>query len=198
MTTSDNKTADYDYIIKIIQYLDREHKIVFFITPKDFDLLYRWWEKRIPMKIIEESISNVASRWKEKKRKLSSFSNCYYEVKKNFKSFLELNVGAAVTEEKGEEYGNIEHFFSNYPAELAALKEEFETIFRKLKVKEEFELDGINEKLLGLFKDDEELDMKVEVFIKNLAPRLRSPAIKRKYRLNYLINKFNIPDFDLY
>jgi hypothetical protein len=198
MITRDNKKADYDYIIKIIQYLETRHKIFFFITTKDFDLLFRWWEKRIPLKIIEDSISIVAARWKDRKKRIASFSSFYYEVKKNFKAFLELNVGAEVMEEKEDEYGQIENFFTNYPEELAGLKEEFANIYRKLQAKEDFELDAIYEKLLTLFKNDDELGIKVEVFIKHLAPRLRSPEIKEKYRLNYLLNKFNIPDFDLY
>lgn len=190
--------TDYDYIIRIIQYLEDKHGISFFITTRDFDLLYRWWEKRIPLNIIKDSISNVTGRWEEKKKRIKSFSNFYYEVKKNFKSFLELNVGAETKEEKGNEYEDIENFFKNYPGELLELKEEFENLFQKIKAKEDYDLDSINIKLLKLFAKDRELDLKVELFIKNLSPRLRNPEIRKKYRLNYLSNKFNIPDFDLY
>lgn len=189
--------SDYDYIIPIIQYLETKHGITFFITTKDFDILYRWWEKRIPLKIIKESLSTVVGRWEAKKKKITSFSTFYYEVKKNFKVFLELNVGADVRDEKGEAYEEIETFLTHYPEQLLDLKEDFETAYRKLKAKESFEINPAQEKLLRLFENDEELNLKVEVFTRNLSPRLRSPGIKKKYRLNYLLNKFNIPDFDL-
>ena len=186
---------DYDYIILIIQYLETKHGITFFITTKDFDILYRWWEKRIPLRIIKESISTVAGRWEARKKKITSFSTFYYEVKKNFKVFLELNVGAEVREEKGEAFEEIETFLTRYPEQLLDLKEDFDTAYGKLKAKESFEIQPVHEKLLRLFENDEELNLKVELFARNLAPRLRSPEIKKKYRLNYLLNKFNIPDF---
>lgn len=198
MAASKEEKTDYDYIIRIIQYLEDKHGIVFFINTRDFDILYRWWEKRIPLNIIKESISLVVRRREEKKKKTYSFSNFYYEVKKNFRAFLELDVGTEVKEEKTKEYEDIENFFKNYPRELMELKEKFERVFQKLKGKESYDLEPIKEKLLELFENDEELNLKVEIFIKNLSPRLRNPEIKKKYRLNYLLNKFNIPDFDLY
>jgi len=134
-------------------------------------------------------------RWEAKKKKITSFSTFYYEAKKNFKIFLELNVGAEVREEKGEAYEEIETFFTHYPEQLLDLKEDFETAYGKLKAKESLEIQPIHEKLLRLFENDEELNLKVEIFVRNLSPRLRSPEIKKKYRLNYLLNKFNIPDF---
>lgn len=188
---------DYDYIIPIIQYLETKHGITFFITTKDFDILYRWWEKRIPLRIIKESISTVVRRWEAKKKKLTSFSTFYYEVKKNFKAFLELNVGAEVREEKRDAYEEIDTFFTHYPAQIGDLKEDFETAYGKLKAKESFKIQPVHEKLLRLFENDEELNLKVEVFARNISPRLRGPEIKKKYRLNYLLNKFNIPDFAL-
>lgn len=186
---------DYDYIIPVIQYLEAKHGIVFFITTKDFDVLYRWWEKRIPLKIIKESISTVVGRWEAKKKKITSFSTFYYEVKKNFKAFLELNVGAGTREERGETCDEIETFLSHYPEQLFDVKEDFETAYRKIKAKESFDIQPVLEKLLQLFENDEELNLKVEIFARNLSPRLRSPEIKKKYRLNYLLNKFKIPDF---
>ncbi len=53
---------DFDYIIRIIQFLDLHHGIRFFISSKDFDILYRWWEKRIPAAVIRESLDRVVER----------------------------------------------------------------------------------------------------------------------------------------
>ena len=77
---------DKDFVIEIIQYLQNKYDIIFFITPRDFDVLYNWWEKRIPLRIIKESIINVVDRWKEKGKGINSFANFSYEVKKNFDS----------------------------------------------------------------------------------------------------------------
>lgn len=190
--------SDYDYIIRVIQYLEYKHGIALFITTRDFDVLYRWWEKRIPLEIIKESISIVARRRAEKKKKIASISSFYFEVKKNFKAFLELQVGDGDRQEKINRYEDIENFLKDFPEKLLELKSEFETIFLQLKAGNNYDLAPVYEKLLDLFVNDEELNLKVEIFINQLAPRLRNPEIKKKYRLNYLLNKFNIPDFDLF
>jgi hypothetical protein len=200
----------YDFIIKVIQYLENSFKIHFFITPKDFDVLYRWYEKRIPVRIVEESIAAVVERWSQKNKKISSFSNFYYEVKKNFETFLQLHVGAesrtgppslssVVSEhENGYEYvyAAWENFFENFPGDLAALKEDFERVFQQLRNKEKVEAAPVYEKLVDLFKEDETLKLKVALFNRNLAPELRKPEIENRYRLNYLRSKYNIPDFE--
>ena len=191
------KITDYDFIIKIIQFLESKFGISFFITTMDFDVLYLWWEKRIPFKIIEESISNVINRWNLRKRKIYSFSNFSYEVRKNYKGFLELNVSVERNEDKKEEYDKIEKFFNNYPEELIRLKKEFEDIHEKFKNKGNIDIDNIKEKLLNLFKHNKELDLRTEIFLKNLSPELRKPEIEKRYRINYLLNKFKIPDFDI-
>ncbi len=190
--------SDYDYIIHVIQYLEYKHGVSFLITTQDFDLLYRWWEKRIPLEIVRESISIVARRRAEKKKRVDSISNFYFEVKKNFKAFLELQVGDGCRQEKTNRYEDIENFLMNFPEKLLELKPEFEILFLQLKAGDKYELAPVYEKLLAMFADDEELHLKVEIFIERLAPRLRNPEIKKKYRLNFLLHKFNIPDFDLF
>ncbi|MCP5106564.1 MAG: hypothetical protein GY950_24480 [bacterium] len=125
-------------------------------------------------------------------------------MKKNFEAFLQLNVGTAAagetlsTEPKGEEneFAPIERFFENYPPQLPALKEDFERVFQQVKNKEEIDLAPVHGKLTDLFKDDEELNMKVTIFTRSLAPELRKPEIENRYRLNYLLNKYKIPDFE--
>jgi hypothetical protein len=199
----DNDNAGRDFVIKVIQYLENSFDITFFITTKDFDVLYRWYEKRIPIHIVKESISNVVERWNQKNKKIYSFSNFYYEVKKNFNVFLQLSVGRETEGEASEpeiaanRYAEIENFFKNYPDDLITLKEDFERIFQQLKNKENVELDPVYKKLVGLFEEDEALNLKVAVFMRSLAPELRKPEIKNRYRLNYLLNKYNIPDFEI-
>lgn len=191
---------DYDYIIKVIQHLESKHGLVFFITSSDFNVLYRWWEKRIPFRVIEESLGSVVRRWTEKKKQIHSFSNFYREVKKNFKAFLELSVGAEGRQERAKEneYEEIEQFLADYPAKLLEIRGEFESVFKQLKAGEALALDTLHEQLLAMFADDRELDMKTELFRKNLAPELRTAEIERRYRLNWLKNRYHIPDFDLY
>ncbi|MDQ1354447.1 MAG: hypothetical protein QG657_4756 [Acidobacteriota bacterium] len=200
----------YDFIIKVIQYLENSFKIHFFITPKDFDVLYHWYEKRIPLRVIEESIVAVVERWTQKNKKISSFSNFYYQVKKDFETFLQLQVGAEsksrltdsmAGDRENEnvfeyEYTAWENFFNNFPGDLAALKEDFERIFQQVKNKEKVEAVPVYEKLVDLFKEDETLKLKVAIFYRNLAPELRKPEIENRYRLNYLRSKYNIPDFE--
>jgi hypothetical protein len=194
---------DKDFVIEIILYLQNKYDIIFFITPRDFDVLYNWWEKRIPLRIVKESIINVVDRWKEKGKTIDSFANFSYEVKKNFKAFLQLSVGSEISEnetqtpEEKDPFEEINHFFNNYPLQLTPLKEAFHNIYRKVKKNEnvDVELTRTHETLVNLFKDDNELNLKVRIFLDNLSPVLRKPEIEQRYRLNYLINKFNIPDF---
>lgn len=204
MTDTDkykDKNGGYNFVIKVIQYLENTFGIHFFITTKDFDVLYRWYEKRIPIDVVKESISNVVERWIRKNKKIFSFSNFYYEVKKNFKAFLQLNVGAEGEEPQFDsnvnKYVEIENFFKNYPADLIALKEEFQKISQRIKNNESVEMAPIYEKLVDLFKGYEELCLKVTIFSRSLAPELRKPEIENRYRLNYLVNKYNIPDFEV-
>ena len=195
---------DKDFVIEIIQYLQNKYEIIFFITPRDFDVLYNWWEKRIPPRIVKESILNVVDRWKERGKVIDSFANFSYEVRKNFKAFLQLSVGSEKSEdetqspEEKDPFAEINHFFNNYPLQLTSLKDAFHYIFQKTKNNESIddELTRIHETLVNLFKDDNELNLKVSIFLDNLSPALRKPEIEQRYRLNYLINKFNIPDFD--
>jgi len=190
-------------VIEIIQYLQNKYEIIFFITPKDFDVLYRWWEKRIPLRIVKESITNVVERWQEKGKIITGFANFRYEVKKVFQAFIQLSVGSEKSEdetqtpEENDPLAGINHFFYNYPLQLTPLKKEFHDIYQKIKDHESVavELTRIHETLVNLFKDDNELNLKVNIFLDNLSPVLRKPEIEQRYRLNYLVNKFNIPDF---
>lgn len=205
MNTNNHHNPDdgYDFVIKVIQYLENTFGIRFFITPKDFDVVYRWYEKRIPIHIVKESIAIVVERRIQKNKKISSFSNFYYQVKKNFETFLQLSVGAESeapqVDSKVEKnpYEEIENFFKNYPEPLIPLKEDFEILFRQMKNKETVEPAPVYKKMVDLFAEDEEINVKVTIFTRSLAPELRKPEIKNRYRINYLINKYHIPDFEI-
>jgi len=194
-----HKLNDYDFIIKIIQYLQNKMGIVFFITTKDFDVLYNWWEKRIPIEVIMQSILNVIKRWKKKDKTIYSFSNFTYEVRKNHHVFLQMNVGAE-NDESVEEEDAVDKFKSyihNIPLALEPLKDDFVDILLKIKRSDKIQLLPFYDKLINLFKDDDELNSKVRIFSKSLPEHLQKPEIAAKYRLNYIINKFNIPDIEI-
>jgi len=189
--------SDHDYIIRIIQYLEYHYRIHFLITTRDFDILFRWWEKQIPMKVIVDSICNVVKRWKNKNKRINGFSNFSYEVNKNFKLFMELHVADSGRREKNELL-EIEKFMMEFPPELNPMKSDFKKIHRRLSEKKSFDLNPINEKMLLLFESDPDLDLKTRFFMKNLARDLRKPEIERTYRINYLYHRYGIPDFETF
>jgi hypothetical protein len=204
---------DYDYIIRIIQFLDRQFAIRFFISSKDFDVLYRWWEKRIPFAVVSESLRRVVERRWLKNKPVASFSVFSHDVRLDYQSFLSLNVGRERSESRDEQ-GEIKAFLNQFPEALDFLKNDFIRLgtatmqngvalqgqtdqFRQDRRKIGAVLrEPVYEKLLRHFQDDAELNAKSEWFLKNLAPQLRSPEIEKKYRLNYLLHKFAIPSFD--
>ncbi|MCP4217689.1 MAG: hypothetical protein GY765_23805 [bacterium] len=192
---------DNDYVIRIIRHLDRTFSISFFITTKDFDVLYNWWEKQIPMNIIKEAIETVTKRWRKKNKEIYSFANYNYEVKKRLSVFQQMHVSS----EKGRESGgdeletnpldDIEIFLATLPEPLQFLRTELLELLNCIKKKEPVSVDTLNTKLLVTFKDDDELNMKVKIFLECLAPPLRKPAIENRYRVNFLIDRYRIPDF---
>lgn len=186
---------DYDYIIKVIQYLDRQFNIHFFISSKDFDVLYRWWEKRIPFAVVSEALHRVVERRLLKKNPVISFAVFSHEVRLDYQSFLSLNVGRERSEPR-DEHGEIKAFLTEFPAALDFLKTDFARLGAERMQNGVADAGPIHEKLLRHFQDDSELNAKCAWFLKNLAPELRRPEIEKKYRLNYLLHKFAIPSFD--
>ena len=187
--------ADYDYIIRLIQYLDRRHGIRFFITSRDFDVLYRWWEKRIPEGLVRECLDRVVERSRRSSRPLSRFAQFSNEVRRGYDSFLALRVGSARAEPVDENAAT-QAFLDALPPELECLRGDFAALFQNLRQGKAGAAETLEEKLLELFAADDELNAKTAWFLSNLAPPLRRPEIARRYRLNYLLGKFNVPPLE--
>ncbi|HOW44666.1 MAG TPA: hypothetical protein PK919_05795 [Candidatus Aminicenantes bacterium] len=191
----DSRTGDHDYIVRVIQYLDARHHIRFFITSKDFDVLYRWWEKGIPQKVIREAIDRVVERGRRRQRPPARFSAFGYEVRKGYQSFLSLGTGAGRPEPMNP-FAAVDRFLALVPPELEFAAAELAALFAAKRRGEAGDAAVLEEKLLAHFRDDGELNAKTGWFLKNLAPALRRPEIERRYRLNYLWGKFGIPSID--
>jgi hypothetical protein len=186
---------DYDYIIRIIQFLDRQFAIRFFVSSKDFDVLYRWWEKRIPFTVVSAALSRVVERRLLRNKPVASFSVFSRDVRLDYQSFLSLNIGRERTEKQGER-NEIKTFLNNFPEALDFLKADFALLDAERLQNNTVDPGPVHEKLLRHFRDDVELNAKCAWFLKNLALDLRRPEIEKKYRLNYLLHKFSIPSFD--
>ncbi|MCU0235666.1 MAG: hypothetical protein MUC72_01105 [Acidobacteria bacterium] len=195
MTVGESAGGDYDYIIRMIQYLDRRHGIRFFIGSRDFDVLYRWWEKGIPDAVIRDALDRVVERNRRRGKPLRRFSAFSYEVRKSHRSFLALDVGRA-RPEPADAHAGLEAFLENLPPALEFLRDDLSERFQRLKRGEEAASGPLEEKLLARFSADGELNAKSAWFLKNLAPPLRRPEIERRYRLNYLWGKYGIPSLD--
>jgi len=186
---------DFDFIIRIIQYLDQRYGIRFFISSRDFDLLYRWWEKRIPEAVIRDSLDRVVARSRSRQRLPAHFAAFSNEVRKNYQSFLDLNIGRERSE-PADEHAEIRKFLAQFPPELEFMRSDFETHFFRLLQGEKTDPKSLHKKLLAHFLNDNELNAKSAWFLQNLSPHLRRQDIEQKYRLNYLLGKFAIPTLD--
>jgi hypothetical protein len=193
--SSEPAAGDYDYIIRIIQYLDQRHGVHFFISSRDFDILYHWWEKRIPEPVVREALDRVVERHRCQRKPLARFSVFSSEVRRDFRSFLALDVGRQRSEPE-DEHAEIKKFLAQFPAALDFMKADLAGFFAKLFRGEAPDAGPLQEKLLARFQDDGELNAKTAWFLKNISPSMRKPEIERKYRLNYLLGRFAIPSLD--
>jgi hypothetical protein len=186
---------DYDYIIRLIQYLDRRHGIRFFIGSRDFDVLYRWWEKRVPEALVRECIDRVVERFLRRQRPLTRFSSLSTEVRRGYEAFLALAVGGE-RPEPVDEHAAMKSFMAALPVELEFARNDLAAVFQRLQEGMAPEAGALEEKLLARFAADGELNAKTAWFLNNLAPPLRRPEIERRYRLNYLMGKFAMPPLE--
>lgn len=185
--------SDYDYVIRVIQFLDERYGIRFFISTRDFDVLYHWWEKRIPVDIVERSITAVVDRFRKRGRPLRQMESFAYEVRKNYRGFLTMETSQSRRLDESDPLAPFRRFLDDFPEEIGFLKPDFQEWLQQLTAGKPFAPDPLYEKLLARFLDDGELNAKARFFIRNLAPELRKPEMDRKYRLNYLLNRFRVP-----
>jgi hypothetical protein len=190
------KDSDYDYIIRIIQHLQNHLNIRFFITVKDFDALYNWWEKNIPLQVVFQSMANVIERWQLKNKPIKSFQNFSYEIRKNLQSYLSLHVGCHSDVYVTSDVNTVEQFMNCFPDELVLFKNDFQSVFQQYQQKKEIECSQLYTRLIENFKTDQEIILRVKIFLKNLSPELHKPQLIDKFILNYVKNKFRIPDFE--
>ena len=186
---------DQSFIFGLIGYLLDKHGISFFISPKDFDILYGWWEKRIPVHVIESSIDKVVRRRCGKGKPVDSFLNFAYEVKKNLGVHFELNIHRSVENTAQNTDDSINRFFNSFPEAIRELEPDFIDLRHAPEERKPLLLQDIHDRMIRMFEDDEELAIKTGIFMSNLPPAMQKPGIIRKFRINYLDRKFNIPDF---
>lgn len=137
-----------------------------FITPLDFGFMMDWYEMSISLDIIWQSMKEVRTR-----RKVKSFWNLDYTVRKNFKVFLQLKVGSHEPEPIPASPEPETESHDDYLEEMTAFQED---------------------ELLERFRDDHELNIKTKIFMKSLAPSFRTPEIKKLYRLNYIFHRLRL------
>lgn len=192
-----NKSSDYEYIIEVIDIFRSDYNLNFFISPADFDILYRWWEKGVNLSIIRHSIENVVRRWRKRNRRINSVTNFSYEVRKNLKISRELNVNVNPEETKTESVEeNIKNFLSDFPVNLEELKGDLREFISNRKRRNKTQLSKIYGRLIKLHCDDEELKIKKELFFRNISSSLKTVDLEKKYILNFLKRRYRFPDLD--
>jgi len=120
----------------------------------------------------------------------SHFDNYLNQNPEDFKKKCGNQIGAY--RQEPEDVDLVAKFMDKFPEELEPLRKEFE----EATIGEPCFWKIFCEKLVELFKDDESLNSKTVWFLKNLDAKLRTPEIESKYRLNYLLSKYGIPEVD--
>jgi len=186
--------GDHEYIFIIVDYLLQKHGISFFITSKDFDVLYGWWEKKIPIDLVKKSIDIVKKRRWKREKNIDSFLNFSYEVRKNLSNKMELSINKSSVENVVMQEERTEEFYNDFPIELKFVEKDF-ALLRELKGEQKVKsLDRVYEIMINEFSDDEELNIKTEIFMSNLPETMRNSKIEKKFKINYLNRRFGIPE----
>lgn len=192
--------ADFDYIVGLIQFLDRRGGLRFFISTRDFDILYHWWEKGVPAALVQETMERVLERRRAKGRSVDSFHNFSADVRKAYRSFLERSVGsretAPVTPAAPAAAESAPPELELFPEHLQALRLEFQEMWRLCAAGRSVQEEPWWDKLLQACRDDEELNAKCDFFLRQLAPELRRPEIVARYRRNFLRHRYAIPELE--
>ncbi len=181
---------DYDYLISIINYLNINYHLNLKIGNKDFDTMYRWWEKDIPIKIVKRTIDILINT---SKREIKSISSLNYRVRKEFENFLTFKIGELnENDNQNKNISKTEEFINKLPKELIELKKNFKEYYKTkdMEIKKEIE-----NKLLEKFSGDNELKLNTEIFLSRISRSLINEELVNRYKINFLINKLGIPEF---
>ncbi len=184
------------YIFSVIQLLQRDFNQYTIVTPGEFDVLYRWWEKGIPLKIIRDCVADVLMKRGKQGRSQTKIRDYVHTVRKTFVRYQEQNVGGHGRLEQTPAPQQIwSEFLNGPPDEIADLVEQF-LVGLSEKGWETERIDSFYRELMERYADDEELERKTTVFLQHLAPALRTEDLLKRYRLNLLISRFRIPDLE--
>jgi hypothetical protein len=95
-----------------------------------------------------------------------------------------------------ESEDDLKAFMDHYPPELSVVKHIFQDFYARRAGITDQTLDKLWNEILTLFKNDTELVTRSRIFMKNISRELQSAELERRFRINYLINRFNIPDLE--
>ncbi len=181
-------------IVRVIDFLDRRLAIRFFVTPHDFHLAWHWWEKGIPWRVVEEALLEVAARQQKRGKKPTGLRPFAAEVRKRYHEFLELRVGEGQREEKEiDPWDPWVAFLDRLPEPLIPFRGGFEALVTALKESRVHSAPALKQQILDSLVGDAELEARTAVFVKQLAPELRRPALLGTFRWNLICQRFAIP-----
>lgn len=184
------------YIVSVLEMMQREFNLYFMVTPRDFDILYRWFEKRIPLTLIRDCVADVTERRQKQGRAIEGVGTLAHTVRTAFSHHQEKSVGAHSEKITAHEPGlKRAEFFSEPPSEIKEIVLLFQEGLQKSPPRREAVL-AFHQAVLEKFAGDEELERRSTVFFNHLAPALRSDELLSRYRLNLLISRLGLPDFE--
>lgn len=99
-----------------------------------------------------------------------------------------LSIGAP-RPEPSEPVDEVAAFLERFPEDLQPLRADIERYFETRAGR-----DALIDKLLSLFAGNDEHEAKVQHFLKTLAPQLRTSETERRYRVNWIIGRYGIPE----
>jgi len=191
-----DQISDYDYFITIINYLDFQCRLHFIIGSNDFDLIYNCWQKQIPLPIIFRAINKIVNRKRAQNKKISNFGAFSYQIKKEFKNYLESNIGLneegviAKKSDSEDPWQDCQKLIEEKFPQLQALVLRIQCSWQSknlLSLQENFE------ELLNQFANDLELQLRCELFQRSISSHQQCSLLLKRYRLSYLINLLKIP-----
>ncbi len=192
-----NASEAHDYVLGLIEAASQNFGLRFFITSRDFDRLFRWWEKGIPEKLVLEAIGRVAARKRKKNESLKSFFSCDNEVKKLFAALREAGVGqvSSPQPQAGMLRDEIGEFFKRPSPELSPFMEKFRLLADAAPDCRSALSRELQEEILRAYENDLELQVQTEMFLRQLAPELQRPDLIRCFKIRFLHKKLGLPGF---